>query len=208
MVKYNTDGTLNAYPGTYGGNLGPWMVYDPTGKQKSLGSFFVNSHLKPANFTDGLSKTLLAAEIKAWSPYFSGSTTATSTFPASPAAICALGGTAKVGPNATDNKGHTEWGDGKAQQTGMTSLFPPNTAVTCTSGGMAFDIDFVTASERLVDHRGYLRRHDLAQLPPRGRQRRLDGRLGAAIRRWQPIRLSGRPFRPAPATSPVNLDSN
>ena len=88
MVKLNSDGTLNAYPGNYGGNLGPWMVFDPTGKQKPLGSFFVNSRLKPAHFTDGLSKTLLASEIKAWAPYFSGSTAATSTLPTSTSAIC------------------------------------------------------------------------------------------------------------------------
>ncbi len=58
-----------------------------------------------------------------------------------------LGGTPKLGPNVTDNKAHTEWGDGKAQQTGITSTFPPNTMVGCSSGGATYDVDFVTVSE-------------------------------------------------------------
>ncbi len=146
-AKYNADGTLNSYPGTYGLNLGPWMIYDPTRKTTPVGSFYVNSQLRPADFVDGLSNTLMAMEVKAWGSYFSGSTTATATIPQNPSDICGLGGTPKLGPNPTDNKEHTEWGDGKCNQTGATTTFPPNTQVLCTSGGATYDVDFVTTSE-------------------------------------------------------------
>ena len=62
MAKLNTDGSLNSYPGTYGVNLGPWLVFDPTRQNPSLGSFYVNSRLRGADFTDGLSNTLMAME--------------------------------------------------------------------------------------------------------------------------------------------------
>ncbi|HEX3727334.1 MAG TPA: DUF1559 domain-containing protein [Pirellulales bacterium] len=147
MVKFNADGTLNAYPTSYGINMGTWLVFDPTLKTIPLGAFYPNSRLRPAHFTDGLSNTLMGAEIKTWASYYSGSTTATTTLPMVPTDICALGGTAKMGPNVTDNKGHTEWGDGKCQQTGMTATFPPNTPVVCTYNGTAYDVDFVTMKE-------------------------------------------------------------
>jgi prepilin-type N-terminal cleavage/methylation domain-containing protein/prepilin-type processing-associated H-X9-DG protein len=147
MVKTNSDGSLNAYPGCYGINMGPWLIFDPTLKTIPSGSFYPNSRLRAGQFTDGLSNTLMAAETKMWASYYSGSASATTTPPANPSDICALGGTAKMGPNVTDNKGHTEWGDGKCQQTGVTSTFPPNTPVMCTYNGAGYDVDFVTTSE-------------------------------------------------------------
>ncbi len=89
MARFHTDGTINSYPASYAVNLGTWMVFDPTLSMKPNGSFFVNSHLKPAHFTDGTSKTLLATEVKAYGSYFSGSTTATAMPPAIPSDVCA-----------------------------------------------------------------------------------------------------------------------
>jgi prepilin-type N-terminal cleavage/methylation domain-containing protein len=147
MAKLNTDGSLNSYPASYGLNLGPWMVFDPLHPAAPQGSFFVNSRLRPADFTDGLSNTLMVMEVKSWSSYFSGSTTATATMPNLPSDVCSLGGTAKLGPNPTDNKEHTEWGDGKCNQTGVTTTFTPNTRVMCSSGGFPYDVDFVGLTE-------------------------------------------------------------
>ncbi len=48
-----------------------------------------------------------------------------------------------MGPIITDNKGHTEWGDGKCQQSAFTATFPPNTDVACTYNGLGYDVDFV-----------------------------------------------------------------
>jgi prepilin-type N-terminal cleavage/methylation domain-containing protein len=146
-MKLNADGTPNSFPTTYGINLGPWLVFDPTNQVTPSGAFYTNSKLRPQNFQDGLSRTVLVSEVKAWSSYFSGSTTATAMVPTTPATICTLGGTPKLGPNLTDNKEHTEWGDGKCQQTGFTSTFSPNTVVACSSGGGSYDVDFVTVAE-------------------------------------------------------------
>ena len=147
VAKFNSNGTVNSYPMSYAVNLGTWMVFDPTLKTAPNGAFYTNSRLRPANFTDGLSKTLMAAEVKAWQGYYSGSTTATATLPQAAADVCSLGGSVKFGPLPTDNKGHTEWGDGKCNQTGMTSTFPPNTVVGCSNNGASYDVDFVGVSE-------------------------------------------------------------
>ena len=147
MMKLNADGTPNSFPGNYAVNLGTWLIFDPTLATVPPGAFYPNSRLKPAHFTDGLSKTLAAAEVKMWAPYYSGSTTATSAIPSTPSDLCALGGSAKMGPNVTDNKAHTEWGDGKCQQTGFTSTFTPNTNVSCPFNGLPYDVDFVTTTE-------------------------------------------------------------
>jgi prepilin-type N-terminal cleavage/methylation domain-containing protein len=147
VAKYNANGTLNSYPATYAINLGPWLVFDPTGKVQPPGSFYPNSRLRAAHFSDGLSRTLMAAEVRAWGSYYSGSTAATATIPATPADVIALGGSAKMGPNVSDNKAHTEWGDGKCQQTGVTSTFIPNTTVPATYNGGGYDVDWVGMKE-------------------------------------------------------------
>jgi prepilin-type N-terminal cleavage/methylation domain-containing protein/prepilin-type processing-associated H-X9-DG protein len=149
MVKLNADGSLNAYPANYGLNMGPWLVFDPTLVNLPQGSFYPNSQLRGANFTDGLSNTMMAAEVKMWTGYYSGSTAITAPMPASISDLCALGASAspKMGPNATDNTAHTEWGDGKCNQTGFTATFAPNTAVICTSSGSAYDVDYVSSAE-------------------------------------------------------------
>ncbi len=147
MIRFKSDGSINSYPMNYAANLGPWLVFDPADKGAPQGAFFPNSRLRAANFTDGLSHTVMAAEVKAWQPYYSGSTSATATIPNAAAEICALGGSAKMGPQLTDNKGHTEWGDGKCQQSGFTATFPPNTEVPCTYNGFSYDVDFVGMKE-------------------------------------------------------------
>lgn len=151
MIKLNADGTPNAYPVNYAVNMGPWMIFDPTRQTIPQGSFYMNSQLRPADFTDGLSNTLMAAEVKMWTSYYSGSSTATNTpMPTSISDLCALGAsaTAKMGPATTDNGAHTEWGDGKCQQTGFTTTFAPNTPVMCTaSDGGVYDVDYVSIGE-------------------------------------------------------------
>ncbi len=147
--KYNAGPpvTPNSWPSNYGVNLGTWLVFDPTGKTQSFGSFVVNTPFGPRVFTDGLSKTLMFSEIKMWqSVYTAGS--ATATLPTTTAAICSMGTTASAGQALTANTGHTEWGDSKVKQTGFTSTFTPNTVVSCTySDGFTYDFDFVNQTE-------------------------------------------------------------
>ena len=86
------------------------------------------------------------AEVKAWQSYYSGGT-AGPTPPASGSDIANYAGTAKMGLNVTDNKAHTEWGDGKCQQTGFTTVFTPNTNVSATYSGVPYDVDYINSNE-------------------------------------------------------------
>ncbi len=156
--KYTAStGLPNSWPTNYGVNLGVWLTYDPTGRTQSVGAFSVNGNYGPRVFTDGLSHTLLASEIKMWQSVYSGSNTSTAAIPipTNTGNICSLatsmGATAKAGVAVTANTGHTEWGDGKGTQTGMTAAFTPNTYVGCQyddgSGPRPYDFDFVSMKE-------------------------------------------------------------
>ncbi|HTU26040.1 MAG TPA: DUF1559 domain-containing protein, partial [Pirellulales bacterium] len=96
--KYNSDGSKNSWPTNYAVNHGPWLVYDPTGAQNSQGSFNVNGNYGPRVFTDGLTSTLMASEIKMWTSVYSAGTTG-APMPTSTSTICTLGasGTVKAG---------------------------------------------------------------------------------------------------------------
>ena len=136
-----------SYPQNYGVNLGIWLVYNPSADRGGPGAFFPNARLRPSDFSDGLSKTLMAAEVKAFTPYFRDAGQADVPQPTSPSAICGLGGNPIMGPDLMSNSGHTEWGEGTAQQCGFTTTFTPNTAVTCANGGQSYDVDFTNMSE-------------------------------------------------------------
>jgi len=135
------------YPINYGVNMGVWLVYDPNTQRGGLGAFFPNSGLVPSSFRDGLSNTLMLAEVKAFTPYFRNANNAPPSPPLDPAQICALGGQAKLGPVLDNNTGHTEWVDGRSHQAGFTTTFPPNTKVLCTVGGSVYDVDYTSMQE-------------------------------------------------------------
>jgi prepilin-type N-terminal cleavage/methylation domain-containing protein len=143
------DGNGNPYihPQNYGFNFGTWAVFDPVTGQGGDGSFFVNSSTHPGRFSDGLSNTLLAAEVKAFQPYVRNTQDPGPTPPTSPDAFVTFTGQLKLGPNLNDNTGHTEWCDGRVHHSGMTTVFTPNTAVRYVFGGREYDIDFNSRQE-------------------------------------------------------------
>ena len=63
------DGTNYVYPTNYGFNFGTWFIYDPATGEGGNGAFHPNSHYKAKEFRDGLSKTLMVSEVKAFTPY-------------------------------------------------------------------------------------------------------------------------------------------
>jgi prepilin-type N-terminal cleavage/methylation domain-containing protein/prepilin-type processing-associated H-X9-DG protein len=143
-------GLPNGYLTNYMVNQGTWMIFDASGKTVPNGAFYTNSSLRTKDFSDGMSKTLMAAEVKAWTAGFSGGT-ATATPPTSPSAIAGFGGTTKCTAVFTTQTNHTEWADGKCAQTGFTTAFTPNTVVpaTLTDGTMG-DVDYVNQAEGAV----------------------------------------------------------
>jgi prepilin-type N-terminal cleavage/methylation domain-containing protein/prepilin-type processing-associated H-X9-DG protein len=149
----NKNWTLN-----YAVNLGTWAVL--TNKRAGMrggdGAFSSNCGMRPLDFTDGLSNTLAAAEVKSYAVRLTASPT-TVTFaatlppPSSPADLAAsppFGLTGlSLAPFDPTKYTHAEWVDGKVHETGFTTTFPPNTVVAYSSGGTTYDVDFVSAAE-------------------------------------------------------------
>lgn len=144
------NGSPYIYPHTYGFNFGTWLVWDPATGRGGDGAFFVNSRTCPASFRDGLSNTLCAAEVKAFTPYLRNTADPDPNVPASPEAIAGLdsGAQFKLGPNTNDNTGHTEWCDGRVHHSGFTTVFTPNTVVPYVhSDGRTYDVDYNSLQE-------------------------------------------------------------
>jgi prepilin-type N-terminal cleavage/methylation domain-containing protein len=138
------DGALTHEPVSYGFNFGTWFVYDPATQTSGNGALCVNVGVTSGSYNDGMSNTLLAAEVKRWTPYLRDGGTPNGLgvpVPAAPADVAAFGGSFKT------DSGHTEWVDARVHQTGFTAAFTPNTRVAYTSGGIEYDIDFNSRRE-------------------------------------------------------------
>jgi hypothetical protein len=146
-VVRTRNGEPYTHPTTYGFNFGTWLVHDPATGQGGDGAFFVNSRTRPASFTDGMSNTLCAAEVKAFTPYLRNTADPGPNPPTSPAFVTGLTGDPKIGPVRNDNTGHTEWCDGRVHHSGFTTVFPPNTRVPYEFDGATYDIDFNSIQE-------------------------------------------------------------
>lgn len=148
------NGVNFVYPTNYGFNFGTWFVYNPATGEGGNGAFHPNSHYKAKEFRDGLSKTLMISEVKAFTPYVRNTSDPGSTYPAgsppsddSQIASLAAGGQNKMGPATNSNTGHTEWPDGRVHHTGFTATFTPNTVVEFAVGGVTYDIDYNSQQE-------------------------------------------------------------
>jgi prepilin-type N-terminal cleavage/methylation domain-containing protein len=139
------------YPQTYGFNFGTWLVYDPTTGAGGDGPFYVNSRARPADIRDGLSNTLAAAEVRAFTSYFRNTADPGPAVPDSTTVVAGLpagGAQFKLGPNTNDNTGHTEWCDGRVHHSGITTVFAPNTYVEYVhSDGNSYDVDYNSRQE-------------------------------------------------------------
>jgi len=148
------DGTDYVYPTTYGFNFGTWFIYDPATGDGGNGAFHPNSHYKAKEFRDGLSKTLMVSEVKAFTSYVRNTSDPASTYPAgsppsddSQLASLASGGEYKLGPATNKNTGHTEWPDGRVHHNGFTATFTPNAVVEFAVDGVSYDIDYNSQQE-------------------------------------------------------------
>jgi prepilin-type N-terminal cleavage/methylation domain-containing protein/prepilin-type processing-associated H-X9-DG protein len=149
-VRVDGSGKPYTYPQNYGFNFGTWFVWDPMTGQGGDGVFHVNSRIDPAAITDGLSNTLAATEVKAFTSYFRNTTDPGLTVPASPGAVAALasGAQFKLGSDTNSNTGHTEWADGRVHHSGITTVFTPNTMVSYVhSDGRTYDVDYNSRQE-------------------------------------------------------------
>jgi hypothetical protein len=120
------------YPTNYGFNFGQWFVYDPKMQRGGDGMFYPNAFLSFRDCLDGASHTLLAAEVKAWTPYRRNGGPVTTQMPTSTSEA------ETVVASAVEFKdtGHTEWPDGRVHHTGFTVTLPPNSLVHYSNGVM------------------------------------------------------------------------
>ena len=151
VVRLTSAGVPRDYPANYAVNMGSWKIWDPNDGTVGDGAFHVNSRFTPARFLDGLSHTLMAAEVKAYTPYLRNTSQDPGpTVPDTPTVFSAYSSSAGdtlMGPNLMDNTGHTEWADGLCQQSGFTTTFTPNTFVPYVFAGTTYDIDYISYRE-------------------------------------------------------------
>ena len=145
IVRVDSSGLPKVYPQNYGFNFGSWLVYDPATNTGGDGSFHPNSRLSPRNFSDGLSRTLCASEVKAFTSYIRNVGGDPGERPTSPTDLETLGGDEKLGAVLNKNTGHTEWCDGRVHHSGITTVFTPNTFCPYQNG--TYDIDFNSMQE-------------------------------------------------------------
>lgn len=113
------------WPTTYGFNLGTWFVFNPSTGQGGDGPFHPNSHFKLGRIRDGLSQTIMAAEVKAWQDYVRNGGPSQTEIPTT----LAEAQTVIASGIQTKETGHTEWPDGRVHHTGFTAVLTPNTNV-------------------------------------------------------------------------------
>jgi len=138
------------WPINYVVNTGTWAVLTAksAGMQTGDGAFGPNRGYTAGDFADGMSNTLAAAEVKAFTNRVNGASN-TATFapaptpPATPAVLSSFA----LGVFNSASFTHVEWVDGKVHETGFTTVFTPNTVVNYSSGGTSYDVDLILATE-------------------------------------------------------------
>jgi prepilin-type N-terminal cleavage/methylation domain-containing protein/prepilin-type processing-associated H-X9-DG protein len=150
------DGQKYVHPITYGFNLGTWLVFDPRSYISGDGAFRVGKPTSPRDIPDGLSQTLCAAEVQAYTSYIRNTNDPGPVPPTSAAQLQSLNGEIKLGPALQQNTGHTVWSDGRVHHTGFTTVFTPNSVVNYTYNGRVYNIDVNSQQEgRSLTNRSY-----------------------------------------------------
>ncbi len=130
----------------YGFNRGDWYVWGGFKGAPNRGAFDVNKARQLGEFTDGLSNSLLAAEVKTYQQYYrdcgslANVNQPNGVYPphADPHTLVPeYGGSC----GTVQSSGHTEWVDGLVHQSGFTTAWPPNKKVLSTDKVSDLDIN-------------------------------------------------------------------
>jgi prepilin-type processing-associated H-X9-DG protein len=136
----------------YGWCVGDWYVFGGTSGMPNRSAFCVNISRNLAAFTDGLSNTVVGAEVRAYQPLLkscfkngSGGTMPGLDNPYnlpspkdSPGYIVAA-----VGKGCKLDTGHTKWSIGSACYDGFTTALPPGTKAMAGTPRQDFDLDTI-----------------------------------------------------------------
>jgi len=145
LRSYGYTGVLN-----YGVCMGDWYVWGGFGSAPSRTAFSMNRSRRIAEFTDGLSGTVVMAEVKASQPGVNCPGLAQVSFPdripppnADPKGVVPEYETCRYWPNF-----HNEWADGNVHASGFTTAWTPNRSVLGTAADrLGLDLDLKTISE-------------------------------------------------------------
>jgi prepilin-type N-terminal cleavage/methylation domain-containing protein len=153
-VVHNTFGTIGGV--NYGFSMGDWFVWSgvDAAQPKTRSAFGVNLTRRWAEFTDGLSKTLLVSEVKNYQTTVRdcggfSQINDPDNVPGpneDPLTICPEyeGGGCKVFDRA-----HTQWAEMSVHHNGFTTAWPPNKRTPGGPGLRLPDVDVMTMRERL-----------------------------------------------------------
>jgi prepilin-type N-terminal cleavage/methylation domain-containing protein/prepilin-type processing-associated H-X9-DG protein len=140
--KTRMDGGIEFYPTSYGFNIGTWLGLDRQSGQGGDGAFGYNMRHRFSSISDGLSNTLAAADVKAFTAALLDGGQPAAPFsppPQTPDQVVGYDGT--FDPDYC----HTQWVTGRTLQSGLTTTFSPNTKVLYTVSGVSYDVDFTSA---------------------------------------------------------------
>jgi prepilin-type processing-associated H-X9-DG protein len=143
----------------YGWSLGTWYTFGGfAGGGPGPGAISSNYSRRFASITDGLSNTLLGAEVKTYIPSYHDcgtvpppGPTGVSAYPdiatvlASVAAAPTSGCKLATAPAGMPGGGHTHWSNGNSFYDGITTALPPNTL--SPAGSTAIDSDMSSEDE-------------------------------------------------------------
>ncbi len=151
-----TTGAVTTYGiSNYGWCEGIWFTFGgPSMPGKNPGAFGPNQSRSIANFQDGTSQTILAAEVKTYTQaYHDGGATPAPPGPAGmnalpdvPTVLASIAASPGAGykiaapPPGLPGGGHTKWSNGNSFLDGFTTALPPNTKSPAGTNGLDTDV--------------------------------------------------------------------
>jgi prepilin-type N-terminal cleavage/methylation domain-containing protein/prepilin-type processing-associated H-X9-DG protein len=136
----------------YGWNAGDWYVWGGFAGPQNRAPFQINQSRRFAEFTDGLSNTVVASEVKAYQPGLANCGTVLANVNNPSAVPSPSSDPHAVAPEynagcTLSATGHTEWVDGAVHETGFTTAWTPNRRIVRTGGDPGRDLDLVGRRE-------------------------------------------------------------
>ena len=127
----NSSGVTTTYGvSSYGWCVGDWYVFGGPGAPSNRSAFGPNQSRRFAAFTDGLSQTILAGEVKTYQSAWHDCTGVPSANLAGPSVLPTpadvLSAVASAPASCKSASGHTHWSNGNSFYDGFTTALPPN----------------------------------------------------------------------------------
>lgn len=141
-----------AAPTNYGWCMGDWFVWGGVNGTDNRSALQFNRPRRIADFTDGTSNSLLAAEVKAQQRYLRDFSSGLANIQNPSAVPDPNADPYAVAPEYNSGgslqaSGHTEWVDGHVHQSGMTTAWPPNKRIA-RSSDPSVDLDLTGIREQ------------------------------------------------------------